>query len=67
MSYMEVATYLGMLNVALSSMPNREDSTETDIQLNNKMMEALANAQMVMWKLAEEELKKQLGGDKDDV
>lgn len=62
MTYMEVATYLGMLNVALSAMNQNENATDTDLHLNGKMMEALANAQMVMWKLAEEDLKKEFGG-----
>lgn len=65
MSYMECATYLGMLNFALATFGDAE-SEEGEKLINAKMMEALATTQMVMYELAKQELQESLGGE-DDV
>lgn len=69
MSYMEVATYLGLLNTALAGFnfsEEMESASEGEKNINNKMIEALISAQMVMYELARQELQEAVeGGDKN--
>lgn len=56
MTYMEIATYLGMLAVGLSQS---DETDKTVREMNEKMRQACCEAQLTMFELAKRELEKQ--------
>lgn len=65
MSYMEIATYLGMLNIAIGS--SLDTDSEYAQNLNNKMREALVDSQFIITNLAMEEVSKAINKEDPDV
>lgn len=65
MSYMEIATYLGMLNIAIGSSLDTDSEYAQD--LNNKMREALVDSQFIITNLAMEEVSKAINKEDPDV
>lgn len=61
MSPMEVNTYLGMVNLALRQVDTDEDPQTK--QINNKMREALATAQLYLMEMSMESIVKELGNE----
>ncbi len=61
MSPMEVNTYLGMLNLVLRQVDTDEDPEAK--QINNKMREALATAQLYLMEMSMESIVKELGNE----
>lgn len=61
MSPMEVNTYLGMVNLVLRQVDTDEDPQAK--QINNKMREALATAQLYLMEMSMESIAKELGNE----
>ncbi len=61
MSPMEVNTYLGMVNLVLRQVDTDEDPQAKEI--NNKMREALATAQLYLMEMSMEAIVKELGNE----
>ena len=61
MSPMEVNTYLGMVNLVLRQVDTDEDPQAK--QINNKMREALATAQLYLMEMSMESIVKELGNE----
>ncbi len=61
MSPMEVNTYLGMVNLVLRQVDTDEDPEAK--QINSKMREALATAQLYLMKMSMEAIVKEFGNE----
>lgn len=61
MTYMEIATYLGIITAGLAQPLEADDKDTRD--LNAKMRQACCEAQLVMYELARQEQLK--GGEAD--
>lgn len=58
MSPMEVSTYLGMANIALRQAEFESDESR---EINDKIVEALATAQLYLMRMSMEHLEEQMG------
>lgn len=56
-TYMEIATYLGILNAGLAQGLESDDDKETK-DLNDKIRQECCEAQMAMYELAKQEMLK---------
>lgn len=62
MTKMEIATYLGV-NAALLSESYRSNPDPDTADINNKILQAIQEAQLLMYEFAREEIIAQVSGD----
>lgn len=62
MTYMEIATYLGVVSTILTEIRKEAEEKQVD-DINEKMLEATRSAQLIMYRLAVDDLAKKVSGE----
>ena len=61
-TYMEIATYLGVVSTILTEIRKEAEEKQVD-DINEKMLEATRSAQLIMYRLAVDDLAKKVSGE----
>ena len=59
---MEIATYLGVVSTILTEIRKEAEEKQVD-DINEKMLEATRSAQLIMYRLAVDDLAKKVSGE----
>ena len=62
MTYMEIATYLGVVSTILTEIRKEAKEKQVD-DINEKMLEATRSAQLIMYRLAVDDIAKKVSGE----